>query len=170
MRRLVRAALIAALYFSITVIFAPISFPAVQFRISEALCILPLIIPEASVGLSVGCLLANVYGGNPIDIVVGTACTAVACCIQLVVRKYVKNEFAKAIVGTLPHIVINAAIVPLVILGAEELKSAYFATVLSVGLGELTVLFALGIPLYFAVKKIPSKFLTETTDEKKDKK
>lgn len=40
---LVHGALIAAVYVALTMMFAPISFGPVQFRISEALCILPLL-------------------------------------------------------------------------------------------------------------------------------
>lgn len=40
MKHIVRAAHIAALYFALTVLLAPISYGVVQFRISEALCIL----------------------------------------------------------------------------------------------------------------------------------
>ena len=95
MKHIVRAAHIAALYFALTVLLAPISYGVVQFRISEALCILPLLMPEAAIGVAIGCLCANVYGGNPLDIIVGTACTAVSCLIQLVIRKYVKKDVAK---------------------------------------------------------------------------
>ena len=38
---LVQAAVIAAIYVVLTMIFAPISFGPVQFRVSEVLCILP---------------------------------------------------------------------------------------------------------------------------------
>ena len=50
-RSLVRAALIAAIYCLLTIIFQPISFGAVQFRISEALTLLPVLMPEAVPGL-----------------------------------------------------------------------------------------------------------------------
>ncbi len=95
MKHIVRAAHIAALYFALTVLLAPISYGVVQFRISEALCILPLLMPEAAIGVAIGCLCANVYGGNPLDIIVGTACTAVSCLIQLVIRKYVKKTLLR---------------------------------------------------------------------------
>ena len=61
---LTRAAAIAAVYVALTVIFAPISFNAIQVRISEALTILPLFFPEAVPGLFVGCLLGNIIGGG----------------------------------------------------------------------------------------------------------
>ena len=54
-------AMIAAIYVALTMLFAPISFGPVQFRISEALCILPFFTPAAVPGLAVGCLLSNIF-------------------------------------------------------------------------------------------------------------
>ncbi|MBQ3575768.1 MAG: QueT transporter family protein, partial [Clostridia bacterium] len=59
-----RAAIIAAIYCLLTVIFQPISFGAVQFRVSEALTLMPVLFPEAVPGLFVGCLLSNLLGGG----------------------------------------------------------------------------------------------------------
>lgn len=170
MKHIVRAALVSALYFALTVLLAPISYGVVQFRISEALCILSLLMPEAAIGVSIGCLCANVYGGNPLDIIAGTACTVVSCLIQLVIRKFIKNDAAKIILGVLPHIIINSVFVPMVILGAEELKTAYIAAMLSVALGEAAVLCALGVPLYFAVKKLPLGIVHTDSGDDYDKK
>ena len=56
---LVQAALIAAIYVVLTVVFAPFSFGEVQVRIAEALTILPVFLPAAVPGLFVGCLLGS---------------------------------------------------------------------------------------------------------------
>ena len=56
-------AMIAAIYVVLTLLFAPISFGAMQVRISEALCVLPMFTSSAIPGLFVGCLLANILGG-----------------------------------------------------------------------------------------------------------
>ena len=63
-KSLARAGMIAAIYAALTLIFAPISFNAVQFRISEAMTVLPILLPEAVPGLAVGCLVANILGGR----------------------------------------------------------------------------------------------------------
>ena len=60
---LAQGAMIAAIYVVLTILFAPISFGPVQFRISEALCILPFFTPAAVPGLFVGCLLSNLLCG-----------------------------------------------------------------------------------------------------------
>ena len=52
-----RGALIAALYVALTYLSSILGLASgvIQFRISEALCILPLFFPEAVIGLTIGC-------------------------------------------------------------------------------------------------------------------
>ena len=45
---LVRGAMIAAIYVVITIVLQPISYGAFQFRLAEALTVLPILFPEAS--------------------------------------------------------------------------------------------------------------------------
>ena len=57
-----QAAVIAAIYVVLTLLFAPFSYGEVQVRLSEALTILPVFTPAAVPGLFVGCLLSNKIG------------------------------------------------------------------------------------------------------------
>ena len=78
-RSLTRAALIAALYLLLTIVFQAISFGAVQFRVSEALMLLPVLTVDAVPGLFVGCVLANLLGGGIwYDVVLGSIATLLA--------------------------------------------------------------------------------------------
>ena len=63
-RSLARAALIAALYALLTFFLSAISFGAIQFRAAEALTLLPILTVDAIPGLFLGCLLANLLGGE----------------------------------------------------------------------------------------------------------
>ena len=60
---LAQSALIAALYTVLTVIVGSFGLASgvIQVRISEALCILPMFTPAAIPGLTLGCLLSNLY-------------------------------------------------------------------------------------------------------------
>ena len=70
---MVHAAAIAAIYVVLTMLFAPISFGPVQFRISEALCILPYFTPAAVPGVVLGCLLSNLLcGAAALDVIFGS--------------------------------------------------------------------------------------------------
>ena len=87
-RSLCLAAMIAALYLALTLLFQPISFGAVQFRISEAMTLLPAIFPEATIGLTLGCFLSNfLAGANVYDVVFGTLATLLAALISWRVGK-----------------------------------------------------------------------------------
>ena len=73
-----QAAVIAALYVVLVVIFNYISFGPIQFRVAEALTILPYFTPAAIPGLFIGCILANVIGGAVIwDIIFGSIATLI---------------------------------------------------------------------------------------------
>lgn len=152
--KLVLAAVIAALYVCLTLVFYPISFPILQIRVSEALTILPLIFPEAIFGLTLGCFISNCFSGHVLDLVFGTLGTLVSAAITCVIGKKIKNDYLKAFLGALPPIVINALIVPFTYLAVSELEEAYALAVLSVGAGQAIALFMLGIPLYTAVNKL----------------
>ena len=73
------AGIIAALYAVLTISLAPISYGVYQIRVAEALTILPFVYPIAMIGLFVGCLVANIFGGNGLpDIVFGSLFTLLA--------------------------------------------------------------------------------------------
>ena len=75
---LATCAVVAAAYAALTIALAPISYGAVQFRVSEALTILPFFIPGTVWGLTAGCVLANLFTGNVFDIVFGSLATFLA--------------------------------------------------------------------------------------------
>lgn len=146
---LTRTAIIAALYASITLVFLPISFGAVQFRVSEALTILPLFYLEAVPGLAIGCLIANIANG-PMDMIIGSVATLLASTITYLVRKLY--------FGVIPPIIINALMVPIIFLTIPEITSPYLINVVTVGIGEAGAVLALGIPLFFGLKPLTKKY------------
>ncbi|MBU4228035.1 QueT transporter family protein, partial [bacterium] len=84
---IIRVAMIAAIYVVLNIIFAPISYGPIQVRIAEALVVLPFIDSSAIIGLFLGCILANVYGGlGMVDIMGGSLCTLVAAYLTYKVK------------------------------------------------------------------------------------
>jgi uncharacterized membrane protein len=141
------AAVIAALYAALTVAFAPISYGAVQFRIAEALTLLPVLFPQAIPGLAVGCLVANLVGGYGIwDVVFGTLATLIAAVLTYRLRK-------RLWLAAVPPVLVNAVVIGLLL--HYVLALPLLATMGSVGLGQLAVVAVLGIPLVYALKRIP---------------
>ena len=76
---LVRCAMIAAVYTVLCLVLQPFSYGAVQVRVAEAF--LPAagaLGAEYIVGVTLGCLLANLLGSTMVDVVFGTAATLIA--------------------------------------------------------------------------------------------
>jgi uncharacterized membrane protein len=159
-RTLVRVAIIAALYAGLTLVLAPISYAAIQVRVSEALTILPLFCWEAVPGLAIGCFLANIPMGIW-DMLIGTLATLLAAiCTRLVKKIWF---------GVIPPVIFNAFLVPIIFLTIPGMDSPYMLNVLTVGLGELIAVTGAGIPLYFALKRTQTRFpaLFENVNDKK---
>ncbi len=157
-KRLAVSGLIGALYFVLTVILYPLSYGGVQVRVSEALSVLPLFYGfDAVIGLTVGCLIANVFGTNGlIDVILGTFATLIASLLTYYISKKT-NSNAKFFVGGIPPVIVNALIVPLTFLAITELKEAYLINALQVLTGQALSVYLIGTPLYFALKKRQNK-------------
>ena len=135
---------IAALYATLTLVLAPISFGQIQFRVAEALMILPFFTTSAVPGLFIGCLLANMIGGyGPFDVIFGSLATLAAAAVATKIK-------IKWLVP-LPAVVINAFVVGLVLYLVAGLP--YWPSVGWVGLGEAGAAFGLGLPLLFVLEK-----------------
>ena len=135
---LVQGALIAALYVALTMMFAPISFGPVQFRISEALCILPFFTPAAIPGLFLGCLISNLLGTAVImDVICGSLATLIGAVGSYWVRQH------KYLV-CLPPILANTLIIPWVLRYAYGSTDLVPFMMLTVGIGEVLAIGVLG--------------------------
>ena len=161
-KRLCRAGIIAALYVALTYAFAPFAFGPLQIRPAEALCILVLIYPEAIPALYVGCMLSNLASPFFIfDVFLGSLATLSAAFVTYLVGRFIKKTPVKLILGGLPPVLFNAAVIPLIIVflcgGGEGFSSAliaYFTYAGSIALTQAVWVYGLGVPLYFTVKKL----------------
>ncbi len=152
---LCRAGIIAALYAVITWAFGPLAFGPFQIRPSEALTILPLFYLEAVPGLYVGCMLANLMSGYGIyDILVGSLATLVAAALTYGAGRLIQNDALKVAVGGLFPVLFNAFVIPAVFILAGTPDVVYWAEFGWLALTESAWVYALGIPLYIAVKSV----------------
>lgn len=151
---LTRAGVIAAIYVALTMLSAlmGLSSGAIQLRLSEAMCLLPLIFPEAIVGLTLGCALANFITGCAMwDVVFGSVATLIgAVGAYLLKRLPEKYEF----LATVPTILANAIIVPFVLKFAYGITDGYWFLFMTVGIGEVLSAGVLGTFLYKNLKKV----------------
>lgn len=161
-RYIVQGAVIAALYATLTIaqgMLLPGTVDmAVQFRISEVMTVLAFFTPAAVPGLTVGCVVANIISGlGPVDMVFGSIATLLA----VISMRALRNICVKDIpfLGLLMPAVFNGIIVGFEIefFFVGQMKVFNFYDFLfqggCVALGELGVLFVLGIPLTLAIKK-----------------
>ena len=153
-RIVVYAALIAAMYAALThlqnVLFPGSATMAIQFRVSEALCVLALFTKAAVPGLTVGCLLYDLtsVGALPLDPIVGTAATLIAVWGMYLLRNVRMGKFLPALL--LPALT-NAFLV-----GWEltvYIGGGFWINCLYVAIGEAAVLLTLGSLLYAVLKK-----------------
>ena len=135
---MVYGAAIAAIYVALTMSFSAISFGPVQFRISEALCILPFFTPAAIPGLFIGCFLSNLLCGAAVmDVVLGSIATLIGAVGSYCLRH---NKWLVCV----PPILANAIIVPWVLRYAYGSTDLIPVAMVTVGIGEILAIGVLG--------------------------
>ena len=139
------SAMIAALYAALTLLLAPISYGAIQCRISEAMTLLPILLPQAIPGLVIGCLVANLLSPVAIwDVIFGTLATLIAALGTYRLRQ-------KPLLAALCPVVANGVIVGVML--AVFYALPLWMTMLEVAVGE-AVAVALGFILLAALRKV----------------
>ncbi len=153
-RFLAYGALISALYVALTYLqnlLLPGSATwAIQFRASEALCVLALFTPAAIPGLTLGCLLFNISfaGALPLDFLVGSLATAIATAGMYAMRRVTVKGYP--LVSMLLPAISNA-----ILIGWElsvYIGGGFWLNALYVAIGEAAVLLILGSALYYALR------------------
>ncbi len=147
-RFIAESAILAALYVALTWLLAPISYGAVQFRISEALILFVVLNPKYAYAFIIGCFVANTT--SPIgwyDMVFGTLATGVALLPMLKVKRLE--------IASLFPVISNAFIVSIELGFAFDMftPTAFWFNVLTIALGEAVVLYCVGIPMMLALSK-----------------
>jgi uncharacterized membrane protein len=127
-----QAAMIAAIYVVLCLVFAPISYGEVQVRIAEALAVLPVFTPAAIPGLFIGCAVSNVMAGCiTLDVVFGSLATLIGAAGTWMLRK--KNRY----LASVPPIVANILIVPFVLKYGYGVALPIIFMMGTVGIGEI---------------------------------
>ncbi|MDR2137241.1 MAG: QueT transporter family protein [Synergistaceae bacterium] len=142
LKSLALGSLIAALYAILTIVFAPISYGPVQFRVAEALTLLPFYFPEAIPGLFVGCFIANFFGNGMLDVFAGSLATLAAA--------YLSRKMPRLWLAVLPPILVNMAVIGALL--HYLLDVPLWSTAFYVGLGQAGACCLLGFPLMKALE------------------
>ena len=94
-RDMVQIALVAAIYIALTIIqpFNVISFGAYQFRISEMMNFMAFYNRKYIIGVTIGCMIANLFSPLWIDVFVGGGSTLVFLTLGVVLFSKVKPGY-----------------------------------------------------------------------------
>ena len=153
-RFITQGALLAALYVVLThlqnILIPDSASFAIQFRASEALCVLALFTPAAIPGLTIGCLLFNISfaGALPLDFLVGSLATLLATAGMYALRKLTVKGYP--IVAMLLPAICNAFLVGWEL--SVYIGGAFWLNALYVAIGEAAVLLTLGTALYYSLR------------------
>ncbi len=161
--RITMTAVIAAMYAALTyaqgILLPGTTTAAVQFRASEALNVLTLFTPAAIPGLTLGCIISNIYSisqGLPLDMIFGSLATlgATVCIYFLKNVKLNGYPFPAMLMPAIWNgVIIGWEIEAFFIDGPFHFGSFLIQGGL-VALGELGVMLVLGTLLYYALKKV----------------
>ncbi len=153
-RRTVQAAIIASLYIVLThgqnLLLPGSASMAIQFRASEALCVLAFFTPAAVQGLGIGCLIFNLTAGAglPLDMLVGTLATVLAGLGIRATRRITVKGWP--LPGLMLPVLTNAILVGWEL--SATMGGGFWINAGYVALGEGAVMLTLGTALYYALK------------------
>ena len=154
-KMLTHAAVIAAVYVILThlqnFLLPGTTTMAIQFRLSEALCVLAFFTPGAISGLGLGCFLFNLTSGSalPVDFLVGTAASTLSAWAMWGCRNVTVKGFP--LLGLLMPAIFNALLVGWELYAYTGVS--FWVNALYVFIGEAAVTLTLGSGLYYLLKK-----------------
>ena len=152
-KKLVYGALIAAIYAVLTIVLAPLSYGAVQVRVSEVLTVIPFFSSFSVLGLTIGCLISNLLSPIGIlDIVFGTLATFASAFLTYKIGK--SNLKYKIYLAPLPAVIINGIVVGILInISLPSSPMVYISSMLLIAFEEMLPCYVLGLPLLILIDR-----------------
>ena len=174
---LARVGVIAAAYAACTLIallfLGSLAWGPIQFRVSEALCVLALFTPAAIPGLTLGCVIANVMNIvisgtgmlGMLDVVFGSLATFAGALFTWKMRRHPLVALAGPV---LANALIVPAYLPLLLQGVgfytipfttisldNSWLFMYLFGLVTTGVGEAVIMYVRGYPLARSLAKTP---------------
>ena len=174
---LARVGVIAAAYAACTLIallfLGSLAWGPIQFRVSEALCVLALFTPAAIPGLTLGCVIANVMNIvisgtgmlGMLDVVFGSLATFAGALFTWKMRRHPLVALAGPV---LANALIVPAYLPLLLQGVgfytipfttisldNSWLFMYLFGLVTTGVGEAVIMYVLGYPWARSLAKTP---------------
>ena len=146
---LLRISITAALYVALTLAIAPLSYGAVQFRISEVLTLLCFYRKDYCYGLILGCFISNLFSPlGALDLVFGVASTV----FSVVGIRYTKKLWAASLFPAISMVFIAWEL--------TYLGMPFWYSFFTAAMGEIGVVTVIGVPLFKTLEK--NRFVRET--------
>lgn len=173
-RNMVIVAMMAALYTTLCMVLAPLSFGMVQIRAAEALTLLPIFSFAGVWGVTLGCALSNLVGFftgvnilGAIDIVFGTFATFLAA---LLTRKFRHIRIlGLPVVSAIPPVLINAVVIGAelsFIIAPKAFMTTFVINFIYVAVGQFLSCFILGLPFIWMLEKTGTAYQCFGNSEK----
>ncbi|MEG2540475.1 MAG: QueT transporter family protein [Clostridia bacterium] len=142
-----QSAVIAAVYFALSVALQPLSFGPIQFRISEMMALLPILLPSAIPGLTIGCAITNFFFSpfGIYDMLFGTLATFLASICTYALRRHIT-------IAAIPPMLFNALLVPLIWV-VDGTNTLFYIAAAEIFASEFIVAGVIGIPFTLLLKK-----------------
>lgn len=145
-------ALVAAIYAALTIALGFMSYGGVQFRVAEALCVLPFFFPNTVWGIFLGCVIANLLSPVGILDVIFGSLASLGCCVAVAaLGRGGKRSWGRSVAACAMPIVFNGVVVgtllALTLTPGEAFFSGFLVFGAQVAFGETAVMAVLGLPL-----------------------
>ena len=149
LRAFMRISVTAALYVALTLAVAPLSYGAVQFRLSEVLTLLCFFKKDYCYALILGCAISNLFSPlGVLDLIFGVASTV----FSVVGIRTVKNIWVASLFPAISMVFVAWEL--------SLLNMPFWYSFLTAALGEVVVVTAIGVPLFKVLRK--NRFFKET--------
>jgi hypothetical protein len=160
-KKITRQGMVAAIYVVLTLLSETfgLGYGSLQFRLSETLAILPFFNPEYTIGVTLGCFLANIASTvGIIDMVVGTLATFVVALIMTKIKNFYIACLVPVVVGMVPIALEIYLLMPNPV--------GFWGILGELMLSEALVIYAVGVPVFYVLCK--NKSFTKALEFKKD--
>ena len=150
-KRMAVISITAAIYAALTLLLPVPAYGEIQCRLSEVLNLLAFVNPIFAPGIIIGCFIANLFSPMPLDIIVGTAATAISV---LFIARFSKNLFIASLYPTIFNGIIIAALIMFASLPSSEWSILLFLGICaSISIGEFIAVTVIGFPVFRQIMK-----------------
>lgn len=152
-RFVTQAAMIAAIYAVLTYACALFAQGAFQFRIGEAMMILPFFTPAAIPGLVLGYLIGYFLLGSLWDAIFGGLAAGVAAVTTYLIGRYLSRFRFARYLASIPPIITTAIVMPLILMYVYNSTETYWLILFMCISGETLTCFGVGQLFFRFVEK-----------------